>query len=71
MLRTPVEDSFRAGQPFTSTFVLPMSHEDDFEFSAWADTTRVDSVGLAARYTDLNDLVSENIKRMLSALMLV
>ena len=48
-----------------------MSHEDDFEFSAWADTTRVDSVGLAARYTDLNDLVSENIKRMLSALMLV
>ncbi len=65
----PYSGSLRAGQPFTFRFVLPMSDEDDFEFSAWAETVRVDGAGLAARYSDLNDRVSEHIERMLSVLL--
>jgi hypothetical protein len=64
----PYSGALRAGQPFTFRFVLPMSDEDDFEFSAWAETVRVDGAGLAARYTDLNERVSENIERMLGIL---
>tara|TARA_Y100001934_G_C11825651_1_gene528206 strand:+ start:329 stop:481 length:153 start_codon:yes stop_codon:yes gene_type:complete len=45
-----------------------MSDENDFEFSAWAETVRVDGAGLAARYTDLNDRVSTHIERMLGIL---
>ncbi len=64
----PYSGSLRAGQPFTFRFVLPMSDEDDFEFSAWAETVRVDGAGLAARYTDLNTRVSDNIEHMLGIL---
>ncbi len=64
----PYAGSLRPGQPFTFRFVLPMSDEDDFEFSAWAETVRVDGAGLAARYTDLNDRISESIDMMLGIL---
>lgn len=64
----PYSGSIRTGQPFTFRFVLPMSDEDDFEFSAWAETVRVGGAGLAARYTDLNDRVSDSIERMLGIL---
>ena len=64
----PYTGSLRTGQPFTFRFVLPMSDEDDFEFSAWAETVRVDGVGLAARYTDLNIRVSDHIEHMLGIL---
>ena len=64
----PYSGSLRKGQPFTFRFVLPMSDEDDFEFSAWAETVRVDGAGLAARYTDLKDRVSTHIERMLGIL---
>lgn len=64
----PYSGSLRAGQPFTFRFALPMSDDEDFEFSAWAEVVRVDGAGLAARYTDLNDRVSEGIDKMLEVL---
>ena len=64
----PYSGALRAGQPFTFRFVLPMSNQDDFEFSAWAETIRVNGAGLAARYTDLNDRVSGHIEQMLGIL---
>lgn len=65
----PYSGSLRRGQPFTFRFVLPMSDDDDFEFSAWAEVVRVDGAGLAARYTDLNDRVSAHIDEMMAVLM--
>ncbi len=64
----PYSGTLEAGTPFTFRFVLPMSDDDDFEFSAWAEVIRVDGLGLAARYIDLNDEVSARIDKMLAVL---
>ena len=65
----PYVGSLRAGDPFTFQFVMPMSDGEKFSFSVWANVVRVDGHGLAARYVDLNDRVSNMIGKMLDMLM--
>jgi hypothetical protein len=65
----PYVGSLRAGDPFTFQFVVPMSDGEKFSFSVWANVVRVDGHGLAARYVDLNDRVSNMIGKMLDMLM--
>jgi len=64
----PYIGPLKAGDPFTFKFQMPMSDGEDFEFTVWANVVRTGGKGLAARYVDLNDRVSEMIEKMLALL---
>jgi len=65
----PYVGSLRPGDPFTFQFVMPMSDGEKFTFSVWAEVVRVNGQGLAARYVDLNDRVSNMIDDMMNVLL--
>lgn len=65
----PYVGSLQVGDPFTFKFTMPMSDGENFEYTVWANTVRVDGQGLAARYIDLNDRISGMIDEMLRILL--
>jgi hypothetical protein len=58
-------DSPQPGERFAFRFDLPLTHEDLFEFDAWAEVIHNDEYGIGVRYLHLDSELADRLHAVL------